>query len=246
MINQHEKNLNKYGADEDGNFPNTYIKNNNCKADDIQVFFRDIKDNLINLIETSECVFGAVAWLTDFNIMDSLSLKNVSMVVQKEDFLRPDIGVSSMYLWKKKIRYAYSKLTNDFSRYSFHNNMISSLSIASDPTIEPVRCMGNHNKDKKPAFPRMHNKFLIFADYNYDETEDDVEPWDYDYFKLKGVWTGSFNLTYNATMSLENAVYITNQEIINAYYKEFGQIMALSEPLDWESVWSTPEWRIGT
>ena len=34
--------------------------------------------------------------------------------------------------------------------------------------------------------------------------------------------------------------------IVQAYYQEWGQVFALSEPLDWESEWVEPEYRIGT
>ena len=100
---------------------------------------------------------------------------------------------------------------------------------------------GNHNRDKKPAFPRMHNKFLVFAKVTSGETEHEpkiIEPY--------AVWTGSFNFTKNATNSLENALYITEQLIVNAFFNEYGQIAAMSEPLDWISDWAEPEWRIGT
>ena len=60
------------------------------------------------------------------------------------------------------------------------------------------------------------------------------------------VWTGSFNLTKNASYSFENAIYTTDSEIVRAYYNEYGQIASMSEPLDWESDWIEPEWRIGS
>ena len=60
------------------------------------------------------------------------------------------------------------------------------------------------------------------------------------------VWTGSYNISQTATKSLENAVVIRDQVIAEAYFNEWSQIMALSEPLDWESEWVAPEWRIGT
>lgn len=58
------------------------------------------------------------------------------------------------------------------------------------------------------------------------------------------VWTGSFNFTQNSELSLENALYITDPEIVAAYFEEYGQIAAISEPLDWESKWIAPEWLI--
>jgi hypothetical protein len=51
--------------------------------------------------------------------------------------------------------------------------------------------------------------------------------------------------TENANRSLENAVLIEDCET-SAYYREWERILALSEPLDWESEWGAPEWRIGS
>lgn len=116
--------------------------------------------------------------------------------------------------------------------------MISELSTGGDISIDAVRCVGNLNREKSPAFPRMHNKFLVFCNIEDREGCEIVEPY--------AVWSGSFNFTYNAANSLENAVLIRQPEIVKAYYREFGQIMALSEPLNWDSEWSAPEWRIGT
>lgn len=47
-------------------------------------------------------------------------------------------------------------------------------------------------------------------------------------------------------MSLENALYITEPAIVEAYFNEYQQIAALSEPLNWGSDWCAPEWRLGS
>jgi phosphatidylserine/phosphatidylglycerophosphate/cardiolipin synthase-like enzyme len=60
------------------------------------------------------------------------------------------------------------------------------------------------------------------------------------------VWTGSFNFTKNATYSFENAIVSRDRNLVAAYFSEFSQLAALSEPLDWEVEWVAPEWRIGT
>jgi phosphatidylserine/phosphatidylglycerophosphate/cardiolipin synthase-like enzyme len=60
------------------------------------------------------------------------------------------------------------------------------------------------------------------------------------------VWTGSFNFTYTGTRSFENAIYIEDPEVSRAYFNEWEQIAALSEPLDWESPYVAPQWRIGS
>ena len=67
---------------------------------------------------------------------------------------------------------------------------------------------------------RMHHKFLILFDEK---------------FKPKGVWTGSYNLSENSNRCLENAIYLTDHEIIKAYLNEFERIYHLTEPFKWIS-----------
>jgi phosphatidylserine/phosphatidylglycerophosphate/cardiolipin synthase-like enzyme len=86
----------------------------------------------------------------------------------------------------------------------------------------------------------MHNKFLIFSDKPIPSnacTDD---------FDFSTVWTGSYNVTRNATYSLENSVVMRSKEVAAAYYEEYCQIFLLSEKLDWECDWMVPEFRIGT
>ena len=85
----------------------------------------------------------------------------------------------------------------------------------------------------------MHNKFLVFCKWKRGINGCRV-------VVPESVWTGSFNFTYNAGNSFENAILINNKEIAMAYFKEYAQIAALSEPLEWESEWMAPEWRIGS
>lgn len=67
----------------------------------------------------------------------------------------------------------------------------------------------------------------------------------FDYIKPYAVWTGSFNFSKTATQSFENALYILEPSIVQAYFSEWSQLTALSEPLNWESVSIFPEWMIG-
>lgn len=232
-------NLNKFQLYNDGNYDRNFADNSTTSDSGVTVYFRDLEEKLLLHIKESNAVFGAVAWLTSYSILDALAeLDNVSIVVQKEDFLRPDVGASSDF--KSTLHTKYKALKCNLTRYSF-SNILSSVSVSSDPSIDPVRCVGNHNSERKPAFPRMHNKFLIFS-----RVEESTENLEIETITPYAVWTGSFNLTKNATMSLENALFITDKKIVNAYFEEYGQIAAMSEELDWISEWVAPEWRIGT
>ena len=203
----------------------------------VNVYFRDLEQHLIHHIEKAGVVLGCVAWLTSQPILEALAKKdNVSIVVQKEDFLRPDShGTSS---GKKDLHQQYTKLKSELCRHHF-DNAAYNLSVCRDPSIDPVRCVGNLNSGMAPAHPRMHNKFMIFCKaITSDAGSKSIVPY--------GVWTGSFNFTWNAGRSLENAVYIEDPIAVQAYFQEFGQILAISEPLDWESEWARPDWRLGT
>lgn len=205
----------------------------------VRVHFRDLEEALIANIRKARVVIGCVAWLTSRPILNALALVpgGVSIVVQKEDFLRPDLDATGNT--SRPLSVLYNKLPETSGRYSFPG-LVSSLSYCTDSTIAPVRCVGNHNREKSSSFPRMHNKFVLFC--NVKEAEGDgfseITPY--------AVWTGSFNFSKNATFSFENAVVLTDEAIVQSYYREWGQILALSEPLNWEDPWCAPEWRIGS
>ena len=210
-------------------------KNNSVITSDLEVYFRDLPKHIIGHISDAQLVLGCVAWLTHPGILAELAKTEAAIVVQKEDFLRPDLGARTG--WKKALRASYDALCCHRSRWEF-GNMIGELSTGEDICMTAVRCVGNLNREKSPAFPRMHNKFLVFCRVEDRENCEEIVPY--------AVWTGSFNLTNNAANSLENAVLIRHSQVVQAYFQEFGQIMALSEPLDWESEWSAPEWRLGS
>lgn len=199
--------------------------------------FGDLTERAIRFIENSQAVVGCVAWLTEPRLLHALAGRDVSLVVQKEDFLRPDARAAAG--WASKLRASYALLHNTFARFQFPQPL-GTASYATDPTLEAVRCVGNHNSEKSPAMPRMHHKFLVRLAVN--EHAEDVS----DLLIPVAVWTGSFNFSKNAGYSFENAVEIHDTTIAWSYFEEFARVMTLSEPLEWESNWVYPEWRIGT
>lgn len=227
-------NLNEITPIYDDNFRDIVIKDNSLITDNINVYFRNLDKILIHHIEQSDAIFGCVAWLTHPDILNALSKKQTSIIVQKEDFLRPDGDITS---FKTYLRNMYNNLKCDLYRFEI-DNMIHYLSQNScNISIDPIRCVGNHNSNKTPTFPRMHNKFIVFCKIiNSDKKL--IKPY--------SVWTGSFNFTKNSNNSFENAVYIKNEDVVKRYYNEYGQIFSLSEQLDWEREWISPEFRIGT
>lgn len=227
----HDPNLNDISPDDvDGN----YARSSRTVARGLDVHFDDLEIRLIQQIERHDVILGCVAWLTNERILRALAGKQVAIVVQKEDFLRPDSGRRS-----RSLRQLYDALQSP-ERFQLPGTA-GNLSTCADSSFQAVRCVGNHNSDRRPAFPRMHHKFCVFG---MRRPRSDVE--EYERFSFDSVWTGSFNWTHNATKSLENALVIREPAVVDGYLDEFGHVFALSEPLDWTSPWCEPEWRIGT
>ena len=204
----------------------------------VEVVFRDHTKRLVEEIRKADYVLGAVAWLTHEEVIAAMSKLKMGcgVIVQKEDFLRPDSGAGKEE-WARELRKRYGRLKNKIARFSLPAPACE-LSYCADPDFDPVRCMGNHNSDKNPAFPRMHNKFLVFCRVAGDEMEHELEPY--------AVWTGSFNVTANATCSAENAVILRDAELAQAYATEWAHLFVFSEPLDWTSEWMAPDYRLGS
>lgn len=245
----------------------------------VTIYFNNLELRLLNHIREAEEVVGCVAWFTAEPIINALAQKDsVSILIQKEDFLRPDLGgPSSSKAWRENLRALYAALTQRHERHWFSGDIVQQLSVLSDPEFDAVRCVGLSGKESNR--PRMHHKFLVFCRVELDELafqqaietyheamkvydpdqrliEDGfeyspVEPYCpqkecYEHHVPYAVWTGSFNFSAMASSSLENALYIEDDAIAAQYYKEWEYVFALSEPLDWETVYCRPEYRIGT
>lgn len=210
--------------------------NNGVLSGAVEVVFRDIEARIVSEICKADAVVGCVAWLTSLPILDALSRKwQVSIIVQKEDFLRPDSG-----RWQlQRQREAYDRLP----RYSRMGNPRTwGYSMACDDMDDAIRCAGMWAANGG-IYPRMHNKFLVLCRCETPPRPDDVGPNPYTPYS---VITGSFNMSSNATDSLENIVIIRDRAVASAYAKEHGTIYGISEPLDWTKPYVAPEYRIGT
>lgn len=145
---------------------------NNFTKGNISVIFRDLETEFIKLIPDYDAVVGCVAWLTNYKIMDSLASSCIpcSIIVQKEDFLRPDSNARNIDNWKSVLNGKYNSLISfDWHSCDASGDFITGMndhqySTGLDDCVitSAVRCVGNHNSNKEPAFPRMHNKFIVF------------------------------------------------------------------------------------
>jgi len=218
-------------------------------AVDVRAHFGDLAAHLVQNIRQCDFVVGCCAWLTHPEVINALSATyyGCQIICQKEDFLRPD--ACSARGWKSHLHARYAALSCRINRHDCA--AVSGLPCLStnmdDGYMQPIRCVGNHNSDRSPAFPRMHHKFLVFCGVTEDQGR---EGWEDGYYNLApvplAIWTGSFNPTSNGTKSRENAVVIESRQIAAAYFREWYQMFALSEELDWECDWCAPQYRIGT
>lgn len=239
-------NLNDSTIDNDG--PGVTIIDPAVSSGNISVYFRDAMTHLIKKIDDAEYVIGCAAWMTHPGILKAFQKKlGVSVVVAKEDWLRPD---STQYSSIREMYDGIKPLGGWLNDLPFLDNdtymCVSSMTWATRVYDGAVRCFGNFNIAKSVAWPRLHHKFLVFLkkETKIVTTLDGDESCTY--LAPYAVWTGSLNLTHNSENSLENGVYIVDAEIATAYTKEFTQIYAMSEPLNWQHIYTTPEHRIGT
>lgn len=233
----------------DGDEP---LRDYSVESGKVAVYFRNHVERCLEFIAKYDVIVGSVAWLTSKPILDALAKKYaVQIVVQKEDFLRPDSGKGHDMRngYKKLDKWAATPTDFGVPDRFFFGGTLANMSVCGDPSIESVRCVGNHNSEKNPASPRAHHKFLVGCTLNKhltDEQRDEQRRQGIPSAKPVAVWTGSFNLTHNGSRSFENVVVVEDERVAEAYYNEWNQIACLSEPLDWESEWCAPEWRIGT
>lgn len=204
----------------------------------VQAYFTDIENRLIDFIDAAEIVVGCVAWVTSKRVIEALArCDGVSIIIQKEDFLRPDTVKRPD--WARWLRQLYES-ARGMERYDLPSP-ISALSYCGDPTMQAFRCVGLRNGSQDVTSPRCHHKFVLACHF-----EDGTDGYNGQHLIPDSLWTGSYNFTVNATRSFENALVINEPLIVAEYLIEWAQIAALSEPLDWESEWVAPEWRIGS
>ena len=203
------------------------------------VVFRNFAEKLITQINKSEVVVGCVAWLTHEGILNALANPEhgVSIILQKEDFLRPDVDEKPD--WAKTLQLAYSKLRP--CEYQASGGWLETIESQPSESFLPdisIRCIGECNNQDR-IIPRMHHKFLVFCKLEGQAPDRKI-------IVPYAVWTGSFNMTKNATKSFENAVLIFDKRIAQAYYNEWRQLILLSEKLDWSSPVVRPDVRFNT
>lgn len=218
------------------------------KSGDIEIIFRNINTRLIKEIKglpKNHVVFGCVAWFTDFNILKAMKGKSYGIVLQKEEFLRPDKVIrteNGRFNWNKTLRKYYEEASHPtipdeiILPFKFRSS-IDDLNWYNCQGFGEFRCIGYipENKNEKSSIPRMHNKFLIFAEFKKNKNDPGGNLLPYK------VWTGSYNMSQNASNSLENVVIMTDEKVVQYYCQEWANLYINSEKLDWESEYFFPD-----
>lgn len=204
-------------------------------AMEVESYFKNLDEAVVRKIKEADVVVGCVAWLTNIAILDALASvrDGVSIIVQKEDFLRPDYGIEFGY--KTRLRQQYNRLQPAFPSVEcqIEERALNVGEMSPGKVDISVRCVGHLRGKDDFAMPRMHHKFLVFCNsIGIGEDFWNMRPY--------GVWTGSFNMTENATKSNENAVFIKQQKIAESYFLEWFDMLMISEDLDWTSEYAAP------
>lgn len=220
------------------------------------VHFRDLESPLLRYINEADAVVGCVAWFTNLQVLGALASKQAaSILVQKEDFLRPDLGPSKAR-WKADLQAHYEALRPIEVPLHIEAGWLEVrtaeelVGLGEPVNYVGIRCVGHYQaaepeknteagKKFRPAIPRMHHKFLVFLRKRSELDSEVLEgAWPY---RPYAVWTGSYNITGNGKASLENALFVRDEKLAAAYCDEWAQLVELSEPLDWKSEYAAPE-----
>lgn len=185
---------------------------------EIVVHFKNLRGKLVSAIAEADYVVGCVAWLTEKHILGALSFKKgVSIIVQKEDWLRPDLRCVAG--WKADLQKRYAAIPG-MGRWDcgLSSTVLNKMSRCGDPTIDAVRCMGNLGRG---ACPRMHHKFPVFCRGCESAPEERTWEEDNESFAPYAVWTGSFNTKLGTRPQ-------SRQDCNGCVFDDFGHSEALA------------------
>ena len=214
------------------------------EGDFVEPLAGNLAHKLAGWVRDADLVIGCFAWLTNFRVLDALAgvKYGCQIVVQKEDFLRPDKGHTSKS--NAILQQKYAAMKCGVGRLELPH--AGSLSVCSGDSGEAVRCAGRRNDDRRKAVPRMHHKFAVKCRVLRVKEDNGHGEYEHHVVTPTAVWTGSFNPTLNGAASRENAVIINSSAVADFYAKEWARVFAMSETLNWRSEWMCPDYRIGT
>jgi hypothetical protein len=222
-------NLNEVGLGDAGGLPDP----GQSFSDVLQVVMRDQLQHVCEFIRQYPCIVGCVAWLTHERVVGALATrKRVSLVVQKEDFLR-EAGAGYSGQFRTRLRAGYGSLRCGLTIDQLVPD--TQPPPAGDARVGAVRCFGLGRTQAQERRPVMHHKFLVGGEFS-DEREPKVA------FDAQAVWTGSFNPSLNGDRSIDNSVILRHPNFAHVYAREWLALLVRSEPLNWESNEPLSQW----
>lgn len=244
------------------------------RGESAELVLRNHAQRCIEMIRKSDTVFGCIAWITHPEILDALAEplewskaeRRVQIIVNKEDFLRPDYtdkvsrNETSFY---NELRSKYDRLGGGVNTYlEVGRRFVETFTGWNcNLEVESLRCVGLSLKQRWS--PKMHHKFAVFmrgcgaglGTHLADHQGTNRDNYMYSAAASRhlccgkchekgcfaAAWIGSFNWTKNAGKSFESVVITEDRQIVNSLLWEHSQLLLMSEPLDWNSPYVDPE-----
>jgi len=244
------------------------------RGESAELVLRNHAQRCIEMIRKSDTVFGCIAWITHPEILDALAEplewskaeRRVQIIVNKEDFLRPDCtdkvsrNETSFY---NELRSKYDRLGGGVNTYlEVGRRFVETFTGWNcNLEVESLRCVGLSLKQRWS--PKMHRKFAVFmrgcgaglGTHLADHKDTNRDNYMYSAAASRhlccgkchedgcfaAAWIGSFNWTKNAGKSFESVVITEDRTIVNSLLWEHSQLLLMSEPLDWDSPYVDPE-----
>ena len=212
------------------------------------VYFANIQTVLLEHLQHASYAVGCIAWLTDFKILDALAkLKGVSIIIQNEIYVmkrdkRDEFRVKLRFKYEKLPQFPWLSLPAPQEEQKLMYDLLSkrklsvrvmgeqqkrrvqhvtttksshdSKTMETPTTITTIEPSTNNIAVQQPSM--MHTKFLVFFDQEG---------------KPIGVYTGSANLTANATHSVENQIFFYDPAVARIYFNFFLSVLPHSMDL---------------
>jgi phosphatidylserine/phosphatidylglycerophosphate/cardiolipin synthase-like enzyme len=179
-----------------------------------RVYFDNIVENLIqHIVELKpDAIVGCFYFLTEPRILKLLTDNKipVQIIVQKQELWRRDNKKS-----KTSKNGAFNKKDYIANKIRDAYNLLTPLNYQ----LDAVRCLGVNSSKSSNGTSLLHHKFFVFVKEQ----------------KPFAIVTGSFNLSTNASVNLENALYLEDATLARSYWDEWMNLLKHSEHLDFQN-----------
>ncbi len=177
----------------------------------VKFMLSDLKTHLLEWISKQECVVGCVAWLTNKEILEALP-KKCCIVMQKEDWLRPD------YDGSHPAQYSKNLYTGPSSLYRQDFSGLDCMNSSCYKPIDKFRLFGVAVEGKYGR-PLMHHKFMIGMESYNEKKVCEIGEYENRRYRPISVWAGSFNMSKGSVRNCD-MTFIAGSEVAAFFYNE--------------------------